>query len=73
MYIKDLTGNQTKIVVTVTGITKPSTDTGTTDQNKEETNKTEGTNTGVFVGTGLFATTATAAAGLFAVLKKRKK
>ena len=73
LYIKDLTGNQTKIVVTVTGITKPSTDTGTTNQNKEETNKVEGTNTGVFVGTGLFATTATAAAGLFAVLKKRKK
>ena len=47
-----------------------------TDTKKEDSKKTDGTNTGVFVGTGLFAGSATAAAAgasLLAFLKKRKK
>lgn len=47
-----------------------------TETKKEDSKKTDGTNTGVFAGTGLFigsATVAAAGAGMLAFLKKRKK
>ena len=82
IIVYDLAGNATKAHVTVSSISKPGT--GGSDQNKnqgtdtkkEDSKKTDGTNTGVFVGTGLFAGSATAAAAgasLLAFLKKRKK
>lgn len=81
--VLDLAGNVTTVSVTVSNIVKPSDPSGTggdknqgTETKKEESKKTDGTNTGVFVGTGLFAGSATAAAagaGLLAFLKKRKK
>ncbi len=81
--VLDLAGNVTTVSVTVSNIVKPSDPSGTggdknqgTETKKEESKKTDGTNTGVFVGTGLFAGSATAAAAgasLLAFLKKRKK
>ncbi len=81
--VLDLAGNVRTVSVTVSNIVKPSDPSGTeedknqgTETKKEESKKTDGTNTGVFVGTGLFAGSATAAAagaGLLAFLKKRKK
>ena len=81
--VLDLAGNVTTVSVTVSNIVKPSDPSGTggdknqgTDTKKEDSKKTDGTNTGVFVGTGLFAGSATAAAAgasLLAFLKKRKK
>ncbi|MDB7951523.1 hypothetical protein [Faecalitalea cylindroides] len=82
IIVYDLAGNATKAHVTVSSISKPGTGGSDQDKNqgtetkKEESKKTDGTNTGVFVGTGLFAGSATAAAagaGLLAFLKKRKK
>ena len=81
--VLDLAGNVRTVSVTVSNIVKPSDPSGTggdknqgTDTKKEDSKKTDGTNTGVFVGTGLFAGSATAAAAgasLLAFLKKRKK
>ena len=81
--VLDLAGNVTTVSVTVSNIVKPSDPSGTggdknqgTETKKEESKKTDGTNTGVFVGTGLFAgsaTVAAAGASLLAFLKKRKK
>ena len=80
--VYDLAGNATKAHVTVSSISKPGTGGSDQDKNqgtdtkKEDSKKTDGTNTGVFVGTGLFAGSATAAAAgasLLAFLKKRKK
>lgn len=81
--VLDLAGNVTTVSVTVSNIVKPSDPSGTeedknqgTETKKEDSKKTDGTNTGVFVGTGLFAgsaTVAAAGAGLLAFLKKRKK
>ena len=81
--VLDLAGNVRTVSVTISNIVKPSDPSGTggdknqgTETKKEESKKTDGTNTGVFVGTGLFAGSATAAAagaGLLAFLKKRKK
>lgn len=82
IIVYDLAGNATKAHVTVSSISKPGTGGSDQDKNqgtdtkKEESKKTDGTNTGVFVGTGLFAGSATAAAAgasLLAFLKKRKK
>lgn len=82
IIVYDLAGNATKAHVTVSSISKPGTGGSDQDKNqgtetkKEESKKTDGTNTGVFVGTGLFAGSATAAAagaGVLAFLKKRKK
>lgn len=82
IIVYDLAGNATKAHVTVSSISKPGTGGSDQDKNqgtdtkKEDSKKTDGTNTGVFVGTGLFAGSATAAAagaGLLAFLKKRKK
>lgn len=81
--VLDLAGNVRTVSVTISNIVKPSDPSGTgedknqgTDTKKEDSKKTDGTNTGVFVGTGLFAGSATAAAAgasLLAFLKKRKK
>ena len=81
--VLDLAGNVRTVSVTISNIVKPSDPSGTggdknqgTETKKEESKKTDGTNTGVFVGTGLFAGSATAAAAgasLLAFLKKRKK
>lgn len=81
--VLDLAGNVRTDSVTISNIVKPSDPSGTgedknqgTDTKKEDSKKTDGTNTGVFVGTGLFAGSATAAAAgasLLAFLKKRKK
>ena len=82
IIVYDLAGNATKAHVTVSSISKPGTGGSDQDKNqgtdtkKEDSKKTDGTNTGVFVGTGLFAGSATAAAAgasLLAFLKKRKK
>ena len=82
IIVYDLAGNATKAHVTVSSISKPGTGGSNQDKNqgtdtkKEDSKKTDGTNTGVFVGTGLFAGSATAAAAgasLLAFLKKRKK
>lgn len=82
IIVYDLAGNPTKAHVTVSSISKPGTGGSDQDKNqgtdtkKEDSKKTDGTNTGVFVGTGLFAGSATAAAAgasLLAFLKKRKK
>ena len=82
IIVYDLAGNATKAHVTVSSISKPETGGSDQDKNqgtdtkKEDSKKTDGTNTGVFVGTGLFAGSATAAAAgasLLAFLKKRKK
>lgn len=82
IIVYDLAGNATKAHVTVSSISKPGTGGSDQDKNqgtdtkKEDSKKTDGTNTGVFVGTGLFAGSATAAAtgaSLLAFLKKRKK
>lgn len=82
IIVYDLAGNATEAHVTVSSISKPGTGGSDQDKNqgtdtkKEDSKKTDGTNTGVFVGTGLFAGSATAAAAgasLLAFLKKRKK
>lgn len=82
IIVYDLAGNATKAHVTVSSISKPGTGGSDQDKNqgtdtkKEDSKKTDGTNTGVFVGTGLFtgsATAAAAGASLLAFLKKRKK
>ena len=82
IIVYDLAGNATKAHVTVSSISKPGTGGSDQDKNqgtdtkKEDSKKTDGTNTGIFVGTGLFAGSATAAAAgasLLAFLKKRKK
>ena len=82
IIVYDLAGNATKAHVTVSSISKPGTGGSDQDKNqgtdtkKEDSKKTDGTNTGVFVGTGLFAGSATATAAgasLLAFLKKRKK
>ena len=82
IIVYDLAGNATKAHVTVSSISKPGTGGSDQDKNqgtdtkKEDSKKTDGTNTGVFVGTGLFAgsaTVAAAGASLLAFLKKRKK
>lgn len=82
IIVYDLAGNATKAHVTVSSISKPGTGGSDQDKNqgtetkKEESKKTDGTNTGVFVGTGLFVGSAAAAAtgaGVLAFLKKRKK
>lgn len=82
IIVYDLAGNATKAHVTVSSISKPGTGGSDQDKNqgtdtkKEDSKKTDGTNTGVFVGTGLIAGSATAAAAgasLLAFLKKRKK
>ena len=82
IIVYDLAGNATKAHVTVSSISKPGTGGSDQDKNqgtdtkKEDSKITDGTNTGVFVGTGLFAGSATAAAAgasLLAFLKKRKK
>ena len=82
IIVYDLAGNATKAHVTVSSISKPGTGGSDQDKNqgtetkKEDSKKPDGTNTGVFVGTGLFAGSATAAAAgasLLAFLKKRKK
>ncbi|WP_195376126.1 hypothetical protein [Faecalitalea cylindroides] len=68
IIVYDLAGNATKAHVTVSSISKPGTGGSDQDKNqgtdtkKEDSKKTDGTNTGVFVGTGLFAGSATAAA-----------
>lgn len=82
IIVYDFAGNATKAHVTVSSISKPGTGGSDQDKNqgtdtkKEDSKKTDGTNTGVFVGTGLFAgsaTVAAAGASLLAFLKKRKK
>lgn len=82
IIVYDLAGNATKAHVTVSSISKPGTGGSDQDKNqgtdtkKEDSKKTDGTNTGVFVGTGLFvgsAAAAAAGASLLAFLKKRKK
>ena len=81
IIVYDLAGNATKAHVTVSSISKPGTGGSDQDKNqgtdtkKEDSKKTDGTNTGVFVGTGLFAGSATAAAAgasLLAFLKNVK-